>query len=96
MLPEARPYARVWTTGAERVAAITIWNIHYNYDRPHTAAGDRPPASRLHARVTNVTSQNTLGPALLLMTSESASAWVEGGHSMGAERWPSDLGVSVR
>jgi hypothetical protein len=31
-----------------------VWNVHYNYHRPHTAAGDQPPASRLHAGVTNV------------------------------------------
>jgi transposase InsO family protein len=59
ILAEELLYARVWTSEAERAAAITIWNVHYNYHRPHTAAGDRPPASRLHAGVTNVTSRNT-------------------------------------
>ena len=43
---------------AERAAAIEVWNVHYNYHRPHTAAGNQPPASRLHAGVTNVMSQN--------------------------------------
>lgn len=52
-------YARVWLSEAERAAAIQRWNIHYNYHRDHTAIGDRPPASRLKARVTNVMSQNT-------------------------------------
>src|SRR5665648_327695 len=58
-LAEELLYARVWTCEAERAAAITVWNIHYNYHRPHTAVGDQPPASRLHAGVTNVMSQNT-------------------------------------
>ncbi|MGH8777049.1 MAG: IS481 family transposase, partial [Jiangellaceae bacterium] len=34
--------------------AIGVWNIHYNYHRPHSAAGGRPPASRLKTGVTNV------------------------------------------
>ena len=34
--------------------ATAMWNIHYNYHRPHSAAGGQPPASRLKARVTNV------------------------------------------
>jgi len=52
-------YSRIWTSEAERAAAIQRWNIHYNYHRDHTAIGDRPPASRLKTRVTNVMSQNT-------------------------------------
>lgn len=31
-----------------------VWVHHYNYRRPHTACGDQPPASRLHASVDNV------------------------------------------
>ncbi|UPU87588.1 IS481 family transposase [Demequina sp. TMPB413] len=52
-------YARIWLSEAQRAAAIERWNIHYNYHRDHTAIGDRPPASRLKARVTNVMSQNS-------------------------------------
>lgn len=52
-------YARIWLSEADRAAAIQRWNIHYNYHRDHTAIGDRPPASRLKTRVTNVMSQNT-------------------------------------
>ncbi len=51
-------YARIWLSEADRAKAIEHWNIHYNYHRDHTAIGDRPPASRLKARVTNVMSQN--------------------------------------
>ncbi len=43
------------TTPATRRKTSALWNIHYNYHRPHSAAGDRPPASRLHTGVTNVT-----------------------------------------
>ncbi len=59
ILAEELLYARDWTSESERAAALTIWNIHYNYHRAHTAIGDRPPASRLHHRVTNLTSQNS-------------------------------------
>ena len=58
ILAEDLLYARVWTSEAERAAAITTWNIHDNYHHGHTAIGDRPPATRLHASVTNVMSQN--------------------------------------
>lgn len=51
-------YARVWTSEAQRAQAISIWNIHYNYHRDHTAVGNQPPASRLRTGVTNVQSQN--------------------------------------
>lgn len=39
---------------AERSAAIGVCNIHYNYHRPHSAAGGQPQASRLRTGVTNV------------------------------------------
>ncbi|WP_207125026.1 integrase core domain-containing protein, partial [Actinocatenispora comari] len=52
-------YTRAWSSEAERAAAIDVWNVHYNYHRAHTAIGDRPPASRLHAGVTNVMTQNS-------------------------------------
>ena len=58
ILAEEFLYARVWTSESDRAAAIGVWNIHYNYHRVHTAAGDQPPASRLHASVTNVMNQN--------------------------------------
>jgi transposase InsO family protein len=54
ILAEEFLYAHAWTSEAHRTAALAIWNIHYNYHRPHTAAGDQPPASRLHTGVTNV------------------------------------------
>lgn len=58
ILAEELLYARIWTSEAERATAIKIWNVHYNYHRCHTAAGNQPPASRLHAGVTNLMSQN--------------------------------------
>ena len=49
-------YARPWTSEEHRRQAIATWNLHYNYHRPHSAAGDQPPASRLQTGVTNVMS----------------------------------------
>ncbi len=49
-------YARPWLSEAQRRDAIATWNIHYNYHRPHSAASDKPPASRLRTGVTNVKS----------------------------------------
>jgi transposase InsO family protein len=49
-------YARPWNSEGQRSEAIRTWLIHYNYHRPHTAAGHQPPASRLNTGVTNVMS----------------------------------------
>jgi transposase InsO family protein len=54
ILTEEVLYAREYHREDERSAAIGIWNIHYNYHRPHSAAGGQPPASRLDTGVTNV------------------------------------------
>ncbi|NKY54559.1 IS481 family transposase, partial [Nocardia vermiculata] len=59
ILTEEFLYAREWTSEHQRAHALGIWNIHYNYHRPHSAAGNRPPASRLHAGVTNVMASYT-------------------------------------
>jgi transposase InsO family protein len=55
ILAEEFLYARTWTCEQQRAEALKVWNIHYNYHRPHTTAGNRPPATRLRTRVTNVT-----------------------------------------
>lgn len=47
-------YAREFTSEDARSAAIAVWNIHYNYHRPHSAAARKPPAARLRESVTNV------------------------------------------
>ena len=52
-------YARAYDSENERRDAIGVWNHHYNYHRPHTACGDQPPASRLHASVDNVMTNYT-------------------------------------
>lgn len=49
-------YAHPWLSETQRREAIATWNIHYNYHRPHSAAGDQPPATRTRNRVTNVMS----------------------------------------
>lgn len=54
ILSEEFLYARTWTSENQRSDALTVWNVHYNYHRPHTAAGNRPPVTRLRAGVTNV------------------------------------------
>ena len=59
ILAEEFLYAREWTSDLQRQQALQIWNLHYNYHRPHSAAGNRPPASRLHAGVTNVQASYT-------------------------------------
>ncbi len=58
-LAEELLYARTWTCEEQRTEAIKVWNIHYNYHRPHTAAADQPPASRLATGVTNVLRSNS-------------------------------------
>ena len=52
-------YARPFTSEAARAQAIQVWNVHYNYHRPHTAAGNQPPAQRLGLGVTNVMRSNS-------------------------------------
>jgi transposase InsO family protein len=54
ILAEELLYARPFTSEAERARAVQVWNIHYNYHRPHTAAGNQPPVQRLDLGVTNV------------------------------------------
>jgi transposase InsO family protein len=54
ILAEEFLYARTWTSEQHRTAALHVWNVHYNYHRPHTAAGNQPPATRLHTGITNV------------------------------------------
>ncbi|MCT1549001.1 IS481 family transposase [Brevibacterium casei] len=47
-------YAHEYASEDERSAALQTWNIHYNYHRPHSAAGGQPPATRLKTSVTNL------------------------------------------
>ena len=54
ILAEELLYARPFTSETERAHAIEVWNVHYNYHRPHTAAGNQPPALRLSPGVTNL------------------------------------------
>lgn len=53
-LAEEVLYARPYDSEDGRSAAIGVWNIHYNYHRPHSAVGGQPPATRLRTSVTNV------------------------------------------
>jgi len=56
ILAEELLYARAWTSEHDRSPALAKWLVHYNYHRPHTAAGNQPPASQLPTGVTNVMS----------------------------------------
>jgi transposase InsO family protein len=40
-------YLQPYWTNQERLDALPLFLQRYNYDRPHTAIGNRPPASRL-------------------------------------------------
>ncbi|WP_066515967.1 IS481 family transposase [Curtobacterium ammoniigenes] len=54
ILAEEFLYARTFTSEQQRADALQVWNVHYNYHRPHTATGNQPPASKLRTGVTNV------------------------------------------
>jgi transposase InsO family protein len=54
ILAEEVLYAQPFASEADRARAIQVWNVHYNYHRPHTAAGNQPPAQSDSPRVTNV------------------------------------------
>lgn len=42
-------YRQVFTSNAERTAALAPWLEHYNTERSHTALGGQPPISRLQS-----------------------------------------------
>lgn len=46
-LKEEWAYIRPYTTNQQRTQALHDWIIYYNWHRPHTALGGKPPASRL-------------------------------------------------
>ena len=47
-------YSRAWTSNQERTDALQAFLDRYNYRRPHTALGGRPPISRLPITVNNL------------------------------------------
>ena len=42
-----RAYARTYTHSWKRTQDLPLWTYRYNFQRPHTALGRNPPASRL-------------------------------------------------
>ena len=40
-------YAQTYTHSWQRTAYLPVWTHRYNFQRPHTALGRKPPASRL-------------------------------------------------
>ena len=47
-LLEEWAYDRLYPTNTDRLAALSDWLHEYNYHRPHSALGGRPPASRVN------------------------------------------------
>jgi hypothetical protein len=54
ILTEEFLYARTWLSEQQRAEALKVWNIHYNYHRPHSAIGGQPPADRCRICTTTV------------------------------------------
>ncbi|MFI5436466.1 IS481 family transposase [Rhodococcus baikonurensis] len=54
ILAEELLYSREYTSEQQRRTAVEVWNVRYNYHRPHSARGGRPPAAYRRHRVTNV------------------------------------------
>ena len=46
-MQEGWAYRQIFLTNGERADALSPWLDHYNYDRPHTACGGKPPISRV-------------------------------------------------
>jgi len=44
-MQEGWAYRQVFTANSERTNALAPWLDHYNYNRPHTACGGKPPIS---------------------------------------------------
>lgn len=59
ILAEEFLYANTWTSDQQRADALGVWNVHYNYHRPHGGAGGQPPATQLGSGVTNVLTSYT-------------------------------------
>jgi transposase InsO family protein len=45
VMSEELLYAREFTSEDDRAVALSTWNIHYNYHRPHSGTGGVPPAA---------------------------------------------------
>lgn len=54
ILAEEFLYARTWRSEQERADGLVLWNLHYNYHRPHGAHDGQPPASAAPSAVKNV------------------------------------------
>ncbi|MBA2949676.1 IS481 family transposase [Streptomyces himalayensis] len=54
ILAEEFLYSCTWTSEQQRSDALAVWNVHYNYHRPHGATGGKPPAAALDQVVANV------------------------------------------
>jgi len=46
-MQEGCAYRQIFTSNSQRADALAPWLNHYNYDRPHTAYGCKPPIRRV-------------------------------------------------
>lgn len=54
ILAEEFLYARTWRSERERADGLQLWNLHYNYHRPHGAHDGQPPGTAAPVAVNNV------------------------------------------
>lgn len=59
ILAEEFLYVRTWQSEQERADGLVLWNLHYNYHRPHGAHDGQPPASAATVAVNNVLASYT-------------------------------------
>jgi transposase InsO family protein len=55
-------YVREYASEQERRAALPGWLNHYNHERPHSALGQRPPASRVPSAIYRLTASGIETP----------------------------------
>lgn len=88
-------YAREFTSEDARSATITVWNIHYNYHRPHSAAAGKPPAARLRESRVAVTTRRD--PADVRPRAQKVpSAWTDRTPRQGSPSQPKRRSQSPR
>ncbi|GAA1738569.1 IS481 family transposase [Microbacterium paludicola] len=59
ILAEEFLYARTGHSEQQRADGLVLWNLHYNYHRPHGAHDGQPPASAAPTAVNNVLASYT-------------------------------------
>lgn len=73
ILAEEFLYARTWRSEQERADGLLLWNLHYNYHRPHGAHDGQPPASAAPLAVNNVVASYTCAGVVGWSSASAAS-----------------------